>query len=69
MKSLVIRYNQDMSTLDQEIDSLNTQYLHLVGNSVFTDKWKEIKTRLETLNKEIIINKQTKFNKDKAAYA
>lgn len=58
-----------MIILYQEIDCLNTQFLHLVGNTVFTDKWKEIKKRLETLNKEIIINKQTKFNKDKAAFA
>lgn len=69
IKTLVVQYSQDMNILDQEIDRLNTQFVHLVGNSVFNDKWKELKARLETLNREIIINKQTKFNKDKVAFS
>ena len=69
MKSLVLQYTQDMTILDREIENLNTQFLHLTGNLIFADKCKELKVRLETLNKEIISNKQTKFNKDKAAYA
>lgn len=33
----------------------------------FSDKWKEIKERLETMNKDIVTKKQKKFNLDKLA--
>lgn len=58
----------DMVSLDSEIDRLNIQYQHLIEITSFPDKWKEVRGRLEGINKDIIIKKQAKFVKDKLAF-
>lgn len=57
MRSLIIQYTNDMTTLDSDIDRLNTQFEHLSSTPMFFAKWKELKDRLELMNKEIIVNK------------
>lgn len=54
--------------LDSEIEQLNTQFPKISESITFTDKWKEVKERLEVLNKEIIMKKQGKFVQDKLAF-
>lgn len=56
-----------MTTLDSDIERLNSDYSHLVDNIVFKTKWKELKERLESMNKDIIVKKQIKFGRDKSA--
>lgn len=41
----------------------------LMALRFFSTKWKEIKDRLELMNREIITRKQSKFAKDKMAFA
>ena len=69
MKTLINQYTIDMVSLDSGIDRLNVQYQHLMDVTAFADKWKEVRTRLEGLNKDIIMKKQAKFVKDKLAFS
>lgn len=59
----------DMVLLDGEIDWLNGQFPNVMDSTSFPDKWKEVRERLEVLNKEIIVKKQGKFVQDKLAFS
>lgn len=69
MTLLVQQYTLNMNLLDKEIESLNEQYQHVFETPSFSDRWKEIKERLEVMNKDIVIKKQKEFNLDKLAFS
>lgn len=69
MRTLITQYESDMTSLDSEIDKLNTHYQHLLDAPSFSNRWREVREHLEELTKENIKNKQTKFVKDKLAFS
>lgn len=69
MKLLVSQYDKDLTQLDTDIERLNVQFQHIKETPAFTAGWQEMRIRLETLNKDIILKKQSKFNKDKLAFS
>lgn len=69
MKQLTTQYRSDMTMLDGEIERLINQFPNIKDSAPFTDKWREVKERLETINKDIITKKQGKFLQDKLAFS
>lgn len=68
MSKLTTQYRSDMTSLDAEIDRLLNQFPNIQESGSFTNKWKEIRDKIESLNKDIITKKQRKFSQDKLAF-
>lgn len=68
MTQLTSQYYADMAMQDDGIKHLNAQFPKIMDSPTFTDKWKDVREHLETLNKEIITKKQGKFAQDKLAF-
>ncbi|XP_077335488.1 E3 SUMO-protein ligase KIAA1586 homolog [Lithobates pipiens] len=58
-----------MASLDGEIERLNEQFSKTMESPTFREKWKEVRERIEILNREIIVKKQGKFVQDKLAFS
>lgn len=69
MEKLTTQYRSDMTILDGEIDRLLNQFPNIKDSASFTIKWKEIRDKLENLNKDIITKKQRKLFQDKLAFS
>lgn len=69
MQQLTTQYRTDMTSLDCEIDRLLNQFPNIKDSASFTNKWKEVRDKVENLNKDIITKKQRKFFQDKLAFS
>lgn len=54
MQKLTAQYRIDMTILDGEIDRLLNQFPTIKDSAPFTSRWKEVRDKLENLNKAII---------------
>lgn len=69
MQQLTTQYRTDMTSLDVEIDRLLNQFPNIKDSASFTNRWKEVRDKVENLNKDIITKKQRKFFQDKLAFS
>lgn len=69
IKLLVAHYQTELTSLDQDILSLQSSSDNLQNHAQFTRKWQDVKDYITKINKDIIFKRQSKLVKDRAAFA
>lgn len=69
MKLLILHYQTELNTLDQEILHLQTSNETIREHTLFSKRVQEIKEYITKITKDIIYKKQNKLSKDRLAFS